>query len=104
MAKFKLKVTSGFMKDFDNAYKYISITFSNEQAALNLMKEIDDSLVKLKDYPEMYSLCDKPLDSFGYRKMTVKNYIIIYSVDKENGIIYLLRLFYGRQDYLAFRN
>ena len=48
----------------------------------------------------MYVSCNDPhLKSLGYRKAVIRNYILIYKVDETEKIVYLMRLFHGRQDY-----
>ena len=42
---------------------------------------------------------DRPDDS-GYRKITVKNYIVFYRVDDKANTIYIMRVIYGRRDYI----
>lgn len=102
MTNYDLIFSPEFIKDLNDAFDYISLTLSNEQAARKLMKEIDDAIMNLKTMPEMYLLSPAPLDILGYRKIIVKNYIIIYSVDKKGGNVDLLRCFYGKRNYLSF--
>ena len=102
MMNYKLIFSPEFIKDLNDTFDYISLTLSNEQAAKKLMKEIDNAIMNLKTMPEMYPLSQEPLDILGYRKIIIKNYVIIYSVDKKRGNVDLLRCFYGKQDYLSF--
>lgn len=102
MTNYDLIFSPEFVKDLNNTFEYILLTLSNELAAKKLMKEIDDSIMNLQTSPEMYPLSGEPLDALGYRKIIIKNYIIIYSIDKKNSNVYLLRCFYGKQNYLRF--
>lgn len=99
---YKLIFAPEFLKDIDAAFEYISCSLDSPQAAKALMKEIDDSIMRLKDMPYMYPKCDEPLKSLGYRKLVVKNYVIIYEVGEQEKCAYLLRMFYGRRDYIRF--
>jgi len=101
---YKLIFAPEFVKDLDNTYEYISHVLSAEKAAKELMKEIDDSIISLKNTPYMYPKCSEPLKSLGYRKIIVKNYILIYEVDDAKKNVNLLRIFYGRSDYMRFFN
>ena len=48
----------------------------------------------------MYEQCRDPqLRALGYRKAIIKNYVMIYRVDEDKKIVYILRFFYGRRDY-----
>ena len=93
-----------FARDLDSTFEYISHVLCADKAAKELMKEIDDSIMNLKNMPYMYPECNEPLKSLGYRKIVVKNYILIYEVDDEKKNINLLRIFYGRSDYMRFFN
>lgn len=99
---YKLIFAPEFVRDLDSAFEHISCTLTAPEAAKNLMREIDDSIMNLREMPYMYPVCDEPLDVLEYRKLAVKNYIIIYSVDEEKKNVNLLRSFYGRRDYLNF--
>lgn len=102
MANYKLIFTPAFVSDLNTVFDYISTALSNEQAAKKLMKKIDDSIMHLKTSPEMYPLAPEPLDVLGYRKIILKNYIIIYATDKKASKVNLLRCFYGKQNYFRF--
>ena len=102
MTNYKLIFSPEFAKDLNDTFEYISLILSNEQAAKKLMKDIDSAITNLKAMPEMYPLAGEPLDILGYRKITIKNYVIIYSIDKKRGNVNLLRCFYGKQNYLSF--
>lgn len=101
---YKLIFSPEFVKDLDNTFEYISNSLKIPASAHNLMKEIDDAIIKLKDMPYIYPECDEPLKFLGYRKVIVSNYIIIYVVDESKGNVNLLRCFYGKRNYLRFFN
>lgn len=102
MMKYKLIFSPAFTRDLDNTFAYISQTLIAPQAAKKLMKEIDASIMNLKEFPEMHPLCQEPLDELGYRKIIIKNYVLIYFVDKSEKTVNLLRCFYGKSDYMKF--
>ncbi|MDI9470334.1 MAG: type II toxin-antitoxin system RelE/ParE family toxin [Bacillota bacterium] len=48
----------------------------------------------------MYEQCrDLRLRTMGYRRIVIKNYVMVYKVDDEDKTIYVLRFFYGARDY-----
>ncbi len=98
---YKLIFAPEFIRDLDDTFSYISCTLTAPGAAKNLMKEIDEAIMNLREMPYMYPVCDEPLDALEYRKLAVKNYII-YAVDEEKKNVNLLKSFYGRRDYLNF--
>lgn len=99
---YKLIFAQGFVKDIDEAFEYISYNLDSSDAAKDLMKEIDDRIMRLKDMPYMYPECGQPLKTLGYRKLAVKNYVIIYEIGEQEKCVYLLRMFYGHRDYIRF--
>ena len=101
---YKLIFAPEFVKDLDSAFEYISHVLCADKAAKGLMKEIDESIMNLKNMPYMYPECSEPLKSLGYRKIIAKNYILIYAVDETKKNINLLRCFYGKSDYMRFFN
>jgi len=38
------------------------------------------------------------------RKLTVKNYVVIYTVNESDNTVNIMRVFYGGQDYGRFFN
>mgnify|MGYP003400320478 FL=1 len=45
---------------------------------------------------------DEVLKEMNYRRLIVQNYIIIYSVNEKSQAVNILRLFYGKSDYLKY--
>lgn len=97
---YKIIFSPKFVNDLNETFDYISSTLSSEKAAKNLMKKIDSSILLLKQNPYMFPLCSEPLDVLNYRKIVIKNYIAVYQIDDNAREVNLLRLFYGRCDYL----
>ena len=49
----------------------------------------------------MYALCnDIHLRQLGYRKIAIKNYLIFYKIDIATNNIYIMRIIYGKRDYI----
>lgn len=97
---YKLFITQDAYKDIDEIISYIVNVLKNPIAADNFLSEIEDNFNAVADNPEMYAYCtDKKLRNDGYRKFMVKNYIVFYRADKEENIVYIMRVIYGRRDY-----
>lgn len=97
---YKLIFALEFYDDLDNVYSNIARTLLAPNAAQRLMKRIDDAIVNLKAFHKMCPLCAEPLKFLDYRKLIVDGYIIVYYVDDEKKNVYLLRCFWGKQNYL----
>ncbi|MDA3939517.1 MAG: type II toxin-antitoxin system RelE/ParE family toxin [Spirochaetia bacterium] len=74
--------------------------FDNEIAAINLLDEIERSILRLKEFPFSCSYVeDINLKKKGYRKLIIKNYISFYIVDENDKKVIIMRVLYGRQNY-----
>ena len=97
---YKLRVMNSAVEDIRSNARYISAVLSNAVAARNLITEIEKAFERIVRNPYMYELYgDKRLADKGYRKVTVKNYMIFYIVDEENKIVNIMRVIYGRRDH-----
>lgn len=99
---YKLVFAPQFEEDLDNTFDYIQKNLCAPQAAKDLMSEIDKSISFAAENPYMYPLCPEPLSEYGLRKIVVKNYIAVYSVNESAKTVNFLKLFFGRQNYLRF--
>jgi len=49
----------------------------------------------------VYERChDASLEKKGYRKATIKNYVLFYKIDEAAKAVIIHRFFYGAQDYV----
>jgi len=98
--KFALKFTPKAEEDLDQIYSYISEKLSAVSAALNLMENIENSVLRLKMFPYSGStVSDNILNSKGYRKLIIDNFIVFYIVREEEKTIVIMRILYGAQNY-----
>ena len=98
---YKLLITSDANNDIDEIISYIVNELKNPIAARNLLSEIESGFETISFNPHAFPLCsDKRLRDSGYRKITVKNYIVFYRTDDKTNAIYIMRVIYGRRDYI----
>jgi len=101
--KYKVKITSMAFNDLREIYSYISSTLSAEEAAKNLMKKIDNAITSLDEMPHRHNLSlDQTLREKGYRRIVVKNYVILFLIDEKEKIVTVSRAFHGRTDYAKY--
>ena len=81
--------------------KCIEEKLKAENAANRLRIKIKDSIKGLYTSPEMYAKTEK-LDRIKrvYRRIPIDNYVLLYTVDKENKIVYISHMYYGGRNYL----
>ena len=88
---YKLVETALAQADLDAILSYLATAFANE---------VEKCYAALEQLPYLYEQCRDPrLSSKGYRKAVIKHYLLIYRVDEAQKTVYLLRFFYGRQNY-----
>ena len=98
--RYLLKITSVARDDLDKIYNYITKDLYNVTAAENLLNKIENSFMRLKDFPFSCNFVDDQiLKEKGYRKLIVDNYIGFYIVDEVKEEVVIMRVLYGRQKY-----
>ena len=101
--KYAVQISIEANNDLDEIFSYITNTLYAEQSAINLMREIQDMILSLSEMPERFSLSLDPiLVRRGYRRVTVKKYVILYTIDKKNKIVNVARIFHGSMDYKKY--
>ena len=99
--KYNVIISADAHDDIDSILCYIVNSLKNPIAAKNLLDKIENVYADLADNPFMYACCnDGRLKHDEYRKVVINNYILIYRVDESAGIVYVVRFFYGRQNYI----
>lgn len=97
---YKIAMTELAAQDLDSIVTYIACSLENPSAATAFIDEVEDCYSGLARMPLMYELCrDSRLRALGYHKAVIRNYVMIYKVDDAEKAVYILRFFYGRQDY-----
>lgn len=99
--EYKVKFTEKCLEDIEEACQYIEEKVKTENAADRLRIKIKDSVKGLSTSPEMYAKTEK-LDRVKrvYRRIPIDNYVLLYTVDKENKIVYMSHMYYGGRNYL----
>ena len=98
---FKLVVSDSAHEDLDNIISYIAVQLASPAAATNLLQQVELCYENLKSNPFVYERCyDFRLAQEGYRKATLKNYVLVYKIDEVAKAVVIYRFFYGAQDYV----
>ena len=97
--KYKLIVTKGAQSELESIADYIAESLCNPLAALDFLDDIKKCYDLLSDNPLIYQVCDNLGNGEEYRKAVIKNYLLIYRVDKNDNSVNILHFFYGRRDY-----
>jgi toxin ParE1/3/4 len=75
---------------------------ANPIAARAFLDKTEDCYALLRTRPKIYVACDDSyLRGKGYRKALIGNYLLIFRIEEQTKKIFILRFFYGAQDYLS---
>lgn len=97
---YKLIVSKEAHKDIDDIVHYIDIELVNPAAAAGFLEDVEKSYHTVVNTPRMYSLChDARLSREGYRKIVIKNYLILYRIDDEAQAVFIVRILYSGRNY-----
>ena len=99
---YRIEFTLLANEGLNNIFEYISQNLEAEQAAKDYMREFEAKIMGLKEMPGKGSLVqNETLSALRYRKIHVRNYVVVYSVDKSNMTVTILRIFYEKSDYIS---
>ncbi|HBU12837.1 MAG TPA: type II toxin-antitoxin system RelE/ParE family toxin [Clostridiales bacterium] len=86
--------------DLRNIVAYIKDTLCAPEAAAAFLDEIKKCYARLVKNPLIYALCnDERLAKEGYRKASIKNYLLIFKADETSNVVTIYRFFYGAEEY-----
>lgn len=99
---YSLLMTRNASDELDEIVDYISNNLDNPTAAGDFLDKVEECYSRLADNPRIYQLCDhRDFREKGYRKVMIKNYVMIYRVDEKAHTVNILHVFFGRQDYYS---
>lgn len=99
--KYKIIFSPIIIKKYKKIYEYISEELQEEKIALKLMKKIMAKINGLEYMPNIYPKTKiSKYDSIEYRKMIIKPFIIIYTIEEQN--VYIHNIFHEKNNYYKF--
>jgi len=96
---FQVEFSERAREELNEIVERIEKEYDNPQAAERFFVNVQQKAVALAHNPFLYPLCfDERIYEKGYRRVIVGNYIIIYSIDEENELVFIRAIIYGRRD------
>jgi len=87
-------------KDLNQIYYYISEELLEDQMAIKVIRKIESSIMRLKNFPLSCRLVeDDYLRDKGYRKLVVDSYIVFYLVNESQKQVIIMRILNDAQKY-----
>lgn len=98
---FKVEFTDQCIEEMTEIYDYIVDKLKAYKAAENLINEVNDRVIELGRFPELYTKIGKA-DRLkrDYHRILIKNYVLLYTIDYEKRKVLISRMIYGRRNYL----
>ena len=93
---YKLRISKDANADINDIVSYMSLELKSAQAADAFLDDVEASYRRLVENPFIYAKCDDHLlERRGYRKIVIKNYLVLFRIDEENQMVYIVRIVYG---------
>jgi len=101
MAKYRVDISEPAESDFRYIVRYIASLLDAPISALHMTELIEAAMIGLSDMPQRCPLvADERLSQMGHRKLTVKNYVVFFSIDEKSKVVDIERILFGRRDWL----
>ena len=98
---YKVIISSIAFQDLDDIIGYIKEVLISPENAKNVFEEIEKAIHSLNDKPKRNTLVkDKYLNKMGIRLLIVKKYILFYRVSEEQKEVEIIRILYGRRNWM----
>ena len=99
--QYRVIITPTALREMYRIYDYILSDLYADTAAEELMALVEEKVQNLKYAPRIYAEIEK-IDELRrrYRRIVVNNYIILYTIDEDNDVVYVAHMYYGSSNYL----
>ena len=98
--KYNIEFTDECKNEMRKIYEYIKNELYSETSAKKLINKVEEFISNLEYAPRIYAELEKFKGTNNiYRRIVINNYIILYTIDEENKIIYIAHMYYSGNDY-----
>lgn len=95
MDKYKVKINPKAIRDLDNIYKYIASEKLAPENARGQVNRIKAAILGLADFPQSHQeRHEGRYAQRGYRQLLVDHYMVIFRIDEEDKIVYVITVQY----------
>jgi len=99
--EYKIKIAEEFLEEFDEICEYISINLKSPQASNLLRQKVINKVLLLKKAPKIFAKIKKfSKTKKQYRRIIINNYVIVYTIDEKEKIVYIAHIYYGQRNYI----
>ena len=102
MKGYRVLMTQPAADDLQGIASYIANELREPSIAINLVNRIKEAVMSLSEMPARHSLiADENLAIQQIRKIMVDNYIVFYTVSEQDATVTVIRILYGRRDWVS---
>lgn len=102
MNRYNINYIGNVKKEIFDILDYISYDLCNPTASSELSNSIFSAIDRLAEFPYIYPVLEqKHKKSSAYRKMIVKNYLVIYFIDETTRTVFIEHVVYARRNLKA---
>jgi len=101
MSRYHIEITEPAENDLYEIGYYIAKELLEPENARKIVDKIGEGIIKLEEMPLRNALVnDERLAIQGIRKTIIDNYMVFYIVSEEHKIVTIIRILYGRRDWI----
>ena len=94
--EYRVKLTDQFLDEFGEICDYISNNLKNINASNRLREKVIYDVLLLENFPRRCTEIEKTdRTEKKYRRMIVNNYVILYTIEETEKIVYVAHIYYG---------
>ena len=99
--EYNIKLTEEFLEEIDEICDYLCTKLKIPEFSKRLIEKIMYNILLLEKFPKLFTEIDK-FDRVRrrYRKIVIENYIILYTIDEKEMIIYISHIYYNSRNYM----
>ena len=99
--EYSVKLTAEFLEEIEEICNYISNKLKNIDASNRLREKVIYNILLLEKSPKMYAEIERiDRTERQYRRMVVNNYVILYTIEEKEKIVFIAHIYYGGRNYL----
>ncbi len=100
--KYEIYIAAAAETDLNGALDYIEHVLLNPQAAADLLDEAEEKITDLAQFPERFPfVSDSMLKAWGIRFVSVKNYLIFYTISEPEHRVQIIRFLFRKRDWTS---
>lgn len=99
--EYNIKLTDEFLDEIDDICNYISNNLKAPDAANRLREKVVYNILMLEKSPRIFMKIEKMAKTERqYRRIVINNYVILYTIDENEKIIYIAHIYYSGRNYI----